>query len=894
MRSLLARFRDLLRRPSVAARFDEELAFHFEELKAGFLREGCTEAEAERQAHLQLGNAGRNREQVYEQAGFAWLDAIWTDVLVSWRALRRRPFFLFGTALVLSLGLGTTIAVYQLVDTVMFRPLPVAAPRELHGVQGTGETLHWVSRGTVTRLETLLPPQTLAAFSGRGRGIVSVDGAPPTAANLRLVNGAFFRALGLGAAAGRTLEPADDAVGNPRAVAVAGNAWAIATFGSAEAAVGRELIVNRTKVEVVGVLPADFRDVAIGRPLDLWFPTSAQPLLNWNGNRQAVSSSERPNDPDWNRDDRIAWLSVLVRTRAPAPVTPLLQRAMQPELEAVSTVITDPEERSLRERRRLTLVPSPAGDASARRGFTGPGTLLGAVVAVMLLLTWVNVSGLVLVRSMARSRELAVRLALGAGRVRVARLTVVESLLLSAAGVTGGLLLATWLLPLAARWLLPGQLVALDSQAVVGAMVLGLLTTVAAAVAPLAWIARLIPGAMTMNSTLGRSPVRVGRWLVATQFALAVVLVAIAHSLATQLQATLAMDPGLATRKLVTAGFNPASAGYREAQLPALQERMRSAALSVPGVTRVTFAGSGVMIGSISRSTLFFRSPDAKVRTGDFQTDSVEPGFFQTTGAVLLRGRDFTSADGADAPRVALVSAAFARRIFGDTDPIGQRFGFGATAQEDDWTIVGVVADTRTNGVQAAAPALAYLPLAQSPGEVRFIGVQFEGVDAEVRRGLREALGRTEPALMINNWRTIAERIQDETANQRSATYLAVAFALSALALAATGVAASLGYMILVRQRELALRMALGAAPSQLIRRVLRDAALLAVIGSIPGLVLACALPYAPAFSATLRPLGPVQVAVALVCALIAAVAAACLPALRAARIDPNLVLKAE
>ncbi len=894
MRAFFSRCRDLLGRRRVVERFDEELAFHFDELKARLIREGCSEAEAERQAHLQLGNASRHREQVYEQAGFAWLDALRNDVTVSWRALRRRPFFLVGTVAVLSLGLGTAIAVYQLVDIVMFRPLAVPAARELHGVQGGDPTLHWVSRGTAQRLEALLPSQTLAAFTGRGRGIVSIDGAPPTAATLRLVNGNFFRALGVGAEAGRLFESADDAVGQARAVAVAGHAWAVANFGTPAAAVGRELLVNRTRVEIIGVLPASFRDVAVGRPLDLWFTTAAQPVLNWNGNRQAVSNSEVPNDPDWNRDERISWLSVLLRTREPGPVEPLLRRAIQPELDAVATVVTDPEERTRRERQRLTLVPCPAGDATARRGFAGPGLLLGSVVGVMLLLTWVNVSGLVLVRAMARGRELAVRLALGAGRRRVGRLTMVEALLLSAAGVVGGLVLASWLLPLAARWLVPGHVLALDLRAVAGAIVLGVLTTVAASVAPLAWIARLAPGAVSLNSTMGRSPVRVGRWLVATQFALAVVLVAIAHSLASQLRATLTMDPGIARRQLVTAAMNPAAAGYREAQLPALRERLREAALSVPGVTRVTFAGSGVMVGSISRSTLFFRAAEAKVRTGSFQTDAIEPGFFATTGTPFLRGRDLTTGDTANTPRVAIVTAALARQIFGEADPLGQRFGFGPTAQDDDWTIVGVVADARTNGVHAEPPALAYLPLAQSPGEVRFVGVQFEGVDAEVRRGLRAALGRAEPGLMIQNWRTIAERIQDETANQRSAAYVAGAFALSALVLAATGVAASLGYMIMVRQRELALRMALGAEPTRLVGRVLRDAALLALAGSVPGLVVAGALPLAPAFAATLQPLGLVQVLAAVGCAVLAAMAAAWLPALRAARIDPNLVLKAE
>lgn len=894
VRSTAARVRDFFRRRQIADAFHAEMEFHLEELTAEFERQGMSRGEAERAARLRFGNLLQARENVREQAGFAWLDSWTGDARSSVRALLRRPWFAVSTMLVLALGFAAAIVVFAVLDPVLLRPLPVPQPRELHALVASDDPHRTYSRGTVQRLETLLE-EPVAAYSSPNRVSAQVGSAPAAAATLRLVNGNFFRALHVSTLAGRTLLPGDDAAPGGRPVAVVAQHWAVQLFGSIEDAIGAEVLVNRVRLQIVGVLPAEFGDVGPGRRIDLWLPTALQNPINFTGNRHSISTTERPADPDWNRDERVSWLRVLVRTSEPARASARLGLAFRPQAEEMAAALDNEAERNALRQIRLQLAPAASGDGSMRQGMIGPGLLLGSMVGVLLLVTCTNVSGLLLVRAMARVKELGVRLALGAGASRVARLAVLEALILSVGGSVGGMVLAHWLAPVAAEWLSTGV-----HQVEIGARSLGLLTllvvvtTLAAAVAPIWWVTKLDPRCAFGEAPIGGRPLRLGRFFVAVQFALAALLVALAQSLAGQLERMSYIDPGVSTRQVLTVSFDASTAGYSHEERRGLAERLRTAAVSVAGVEAATFASSGFMIGSQSRSGLFFRSPTARTQRGHYQHDAVPPGYFATIGARLLHGRDFATSDRDNSPRVAIVSAAFAREVYGDQEPIGQRFGFGTQAGDEDWTIVGVVSDIHANGIRAASPAIFYTPTAQWDSEVRFLAVRTRAPVAEVGPAVRKALGEAAPGVLFTRWKTAEERIRDDLQPQRSGTTAATAFAGFAVLLAGCGVAASVGYLVLLRRREFAVRLALGATPVLVRRGVLAASAKLAVIGTVPGIALAWYLTRLPVLSPALTPLGGLAACGAAAVAILAALAAGWVPARRASQFDPNTLLRLE
>jgi predicted permease len=900
MRAFLARVRDLLRRPAIRRAFDEEMAFHLDELERRHRAGGASPDEARAAAAREFGNVLQTREELRARAGFPSWDELANDFRHAVRGAMRRPWLSGSIVVMLALGLGAAATIYGLVDAVFLRPLPVPHPEELLAAQPADPTVpNRLSRGTVRRLEAALAARSVAAYGGEDRCAVQIGPQAAAWANVRLVNGNFFTALGLGADAGRLLGEADDQAGAPAVVAVVSSAWARKNFGTAEAAVGRELTVNRNPATIVGVLPADFRDVSVGQSTDLWFATAVQPRLHVFGNSSESVGDDRPNDSDWNREERISWLQILVRARPGTPAAAALQRAWVPQRDELSLAFNDPREREQQKHVAWILVPAPGGQSRLRQSFRATSLLLGGLVGVMLLLVCSNVSGLLLVRSMARHREIGVRLAVGAGSFRVVRLGFFEAVVLSVAGGAGGLLLASWLLPAAVHLLIPGENVAaavgLRSTALMTVLALG--SAILSALAPAWWISRVEPlQALSGNRGLGRAPIRLGRILVVAQFALAVALVALATALGGELSRLLAADPGFNRDQVVTAVFDPASAGYERPGIQPLLERMRRSVLGVPGVTGVSFSSSGILAGSQSSSGIYLRNPGALAHQRNIQHDAVTPGYFGVIGMPLLLGRDFAEGDNSDAVPVAIVSASFAREFFGENSPIGQSFGFDSKPSKEDRIVVGVVADVHLNSVREPAPPLFFTPTAQTTdGMPHFIAVRFAGPEAAVQTSLREALARAEPGLVLTSWKTLEQRMSDNLRGDLVTTSLAEIFGAAAILLAGAGVAGSLGYLVVLRQRELALRIAIGASPSRLFRGVVADALRLSLAGGILGVAAIWLIPMLP----VVKPILPAQPGIgaalaAAAIALLTAIVAGAIPARRAARIDPMKVLKLE
>ena len=901
MRALLHRLRDLFRRRTIAREFEEEMAQHVAELEARLIARGATPAEAQAAARREFGNVLQVREDLRTQAGFRFWDELAGDGRNAIRSIGRRPGFAVAIVGILGLGLGAAATLHGLLDAIYLRPLPVPRPTELYAVvNAETDRPSRMSRGTVRRLEEHLGPRIVAAYSGLERCTVQIGAKTATRANIRLVNGGFFNALGITPALGRGFTARDDVAGQPTNVVLVSTAWATQNFGSPASALGQEVLVNRVPMSVEGILPADFRDVTLGGSIDLWCATAQQPALRIFGNSSQSEGDDRPNDPDWNREERISWIESLVRIRPDTPSARMaVERAWTAQRDDLILADTDPAGRERLQHRRWDLAPAPGGRSHFREGFHSTGWLFTGVVAVMLLLVCMNVSGLLLVRSMSRHREIGVRLALGAGSFRVVRLSFVETLFLSMAGGGAGWLLATWLLPPTVRLLAPGQElhVALGEASLLLMAGLILLTALLSALGPALWISRVQPlQALSGSRGLGQVPVRLSRLLVVAQFALAVGLVAVATSLGEEVQRSLAADPGFERDQVMTAAFDPESAGYEAKDVAALLERLRTIALGVPGVKAVGFASNGILAGSMSTSGIHVRHPQAVRKEGEYQHDAFEPGYLRVVGMPVLVGRDFTSGDKAGTQPVALVSASFAREIFGPIDPIGQAFGFDVQASPRDWTIVGIVPDVPVNGLRARAPAMCYFPLSQTGDpSAHFMAVRFDGSESMIQPGLRAALARDEPGLVLGSWKTFQERMTDDLSGDLATTHLAAVFGGCAVLLTGAGVAASLGYLVVLRQRELALRMAIGASPSRMLRSVLWDSLRTSLWGGSLGLAAVWLVPTLPAISTIIhgRP-GALPAIVATVVALAAAIVAAWFPARRAACIDPVQMLKSD
>jgi len=461
------------------------------------------------------------------------------------------------------------------------------------------------------------------------------------------------------------------------------------------------------------------------------------------------------------------------------------------------------------------------------------------------------------------------------------------------------MLLALWMVPSAAELLIPGVGLRLD---IVGWPQVAMWIAVAAgssllcALAPAWWISRLQP-LVALNGAMGGGsmPQRMGRLLVAMQLALAVMLVAVSLSLGQEIAAVMKRDPGFAQSRVLTATFSARAAGYSDETVGPLYERLRETVGNLPGVEQVGLASNGILAGSRSLSGVFPRDPGLEERAGNYQQDSVDPDYLETVGLRLLQGRWFETTDGEVAPRVAVVTRAFAQTFWGTTEVMGKRFGFGYEAGDDDMEVVGVVADAGINRARDAVTEVFFVPVAQTGWDLRFFAARILRDPDVVRRMIVDALAAAEPGLVFGRWQTLGERREGDMGREAVSSRLAAIIAGLALMLATFGVGSSLAHLVTLRQRELAVRAALGASPRRLMNGVLGDGIRLGIWGAAGGAVLvgliAVGVPLVGWWDAVP---GWFTGMIAACAGLLAAVLGGWLPARRAARINPQRMLKSD
>ncbi|HKB70988.1 MAG TPA: ABC transporter permease [Thermoanaerobaculia bacterium] len=804
------------------------------------------------------------------------------DVRFALRGLRRTPGFAAVAVATLALGIGANAAMFGIVDRALLRPYPYVRPGELVQVIETWNAARGF--GPPSWADFLDWRNEARSFDGMAgylaqSGNLERRGGPE---RVRVVESTanLFDVLGVGAALGRTFAPGEDSRG-AACVAVLGNPVWRTRFGSDPAAVGSVVRLNGAPCTIVGVAPLRF-EFPVGLSDGIWTPL-------------------HPDAPIY-ADRGSHFLGTIARLRPGVSAA-----AASAEMDGIMRGIARAYPDAARNRGGR-VVPFRLWSSNDYRQKL---FILSGAVVLVLLIACVNLAGMLLARSTARRRELAIRTALGAARLRLVRQMLVESAVLALAGATAGIAVAAAgaallsrviqpYLPRAAAFSPDGRML-LFGLAASGATVLlfGLLPAIRAARAE----------ATTLRGEMAGSPHGLDRLrgaLVAGETALSLVLLASAVLLARTLVALARQDPGVATERVVTFKTAPSQKSYPGRGLEeAFYAPVRQRLAAVPGVSAVAtinrlpleswgFNGSFLLEG---------RPEPADPRDQDAELRVVSPGFYAAIGASMLRGRDFSDADTGNAPPVAVVNDAFVRRYFGADDPLGRRFRFDASSPLI--TIVGVYRSIRQEGLGRPADPEIDFPAAQIvPGNelyefglartVTFV-VRSALPPASLAPAVREAVRRFDPAQPVFGFRTMAEIRDDSMDGDRFALSLVAAFAGIALLLCIGGIYGVMSYFVAQRTRDIGIRMALGATPASILRLVLGSALLLSGAGigiGLAGSVAAGGVLRSLLFG--VRPSDPATLGAAALVLFGTAVAAAYVPARRAAKVDPSTTLRAE
>jgi predicted permease len=881
-------WRNLVRRRQADADVDDELRSVFDLLVEDRIAGGLSPADARRAATLQLGRISSIRTEIVQSRSGAGLEQLTQDVRFGARLLRRNPLFAATATASLAVGIGATTSIFTIVNAVVLRELPIREPRQLIEIgrmlrRGPGFSFSYPANERLRDQSRAFT--SVMAFSRETIDALTAGGAEGAG---RFVSGNFFDTLGVAARAGRLLSPRDDRIGAPdgSAVAVISDRFWRRAFNGSASALGEEIRIDANRFTIVGILPASFDDVIVGRPVDFFIPLSSEALVEHDSRLRVPAAN---------------WLGIAGRLRA-GDTMPQAQADLEPALASfladVASEVTDLQQREAIRSQRLLLRPASRGLTDVRPDVSSSVLLLIGAVALVLLIACVNVMALLMARGVRRRREISLRLSLGASRGRLIRQLLTESALLAATGAAIGLAVTTVAAPLVVGLLTDGAApLVLDVRP--DARVF-LFTAVVAAASAL--IAGTLPALRTARAelTLGlhadarstgtaRGTSRWGRVLIAAQVALALVLVAGAALLLTTLRNIRRIDPGFDATHVLLLTVNPSRVGYADERLTQYWREVLAAVRSLPGVEAASAAQVTPLSGGgiDRRITVEGRLPGSN---DQISANRVSEGFFATMSTPLVLGRDFTDNDARPGRQVVIINEALARRYFNGGNPIGRHLALNDGQPKE---IIGVVANAKYYTLREADAPTAYLHwLNQGEGGVT-LSVRTSGPPAAMAEMIRSRVVAIAPSVPIGRVRTLARQVERTLAAERLLARLLSAFAILALALACVGLYGVLGYSVAHRTGEIGLRMALGASRGRVLRSILREAAIVVAIGAAAGI---------PAATLLSRPIAhllygvtaadPRLIAGTVGCLLAAALAAAAAPAYRAARVDPVVALR--
>lgn len=830
------------------------------------------------------------------------LDDLFRDVRHAFRSLRRAPGFAFVAILTLGLGLGANAAIFGVLDAALLRPLPYPESDRIvtlhiqarEGTNSEADLFPWSWPKFELFRTTATSYAEVAGYGTTNLNLIAPDG--PERLEAEEVGGAYFQILGVRPALGRLLQPGQDArPGEPLVVILSHALWQ-RRFGADSAIVGKDVRLNGRALSVLGVAPAGFR--GLSGNADAWVPISLATLFEYS-----EILAEAGNH----------WFLVVGKLK------PGLTLASAEADAAQAGAVVDRQFRMPEQSAAWSAVARPLADSRVDPGFRRSVLLLAGAVGLVLLIACVNLTGLLLVRAVARRREIAVRLALGAARGRLVRQVLTEALVLSLAGWVVALGLAQG----GVRLLLmlgPGQVaggngtsfffdpasVQVDGRVALFALGLSLLAAFLVGLVPALQASR--PGvteALKSGTTAGHLSIRrpgAHQVLVISEVALALMLLVGAGLLTRSFARLHALDTGFEPANVLTMRYSAADGDLAQRDSPGFREAAVARLAAIPGVQS---ASVGLCAPLTSRCAISvvnrvdgqeFKIGSGSVRIG---LHPVTPDHFRTLGIPLVNGRVFAPQDRLGAPRVVVLNETAAKRLWPGVDPVGHRmaaasgfFGGGDSLA----LVVGVVRDVRYGALDAEAMADVYFPAYQTGfGGFGTIFVRTRGEPLAARLAVEREVHAVDPALPLYNVMTMEERAGAALARQRFATTLLGTFAGMALVLAAVGLYGVMAFSVAQRTREIGLRMALGADAPRVLRGVLGQGLALAGIGILLGLGGALALQRVMSgMLYGVEPTDPLTLAGVSLLMAAAAGVAALLPARRATRVDPMEALRAE
>jgi putative ABC transport system permease protein len=891
--SWLSRLRNHLRTNRISRDIEREMAFHLAERADDLVAVGMTPEEARHEARRRFGNVGLQRERTRERDLFAWLDTLIADLRYALRALRASPGFALVAICSLALGIGANTAIFSILDAVMLKSLPVRHPEELVTLArgGGGENVY-----TNPLWEAIRDRQDvfsgLFAFGMEGFNLTAGGEARRVSGDL--VSGDFFSTLGVRTAVGRPIVHADDYRGCP-GIAVLSNAFWQRDYAGDPRAVGRLISLDGHPFQIVGVTDARFFGVNVGAQPQVYVPLCSEAIVHgtnsWLDGRSTwfLQIIGRPK-PDVSPRQIAARFATLAPAIAEATLPPNWPAHAVDDYKHAA----------------FSVMPAAKGFSELRSTYRKALYMLTAIVALVLLVACANVANLLLARGTVRGREMAVRLALGAGRARLARQLITESLLLSSLGAALGVVIAMWGSRVLVHSLSADRGVSLDLSVDMNMLMftIGVVVTTGLLFGlPPAWRAGRVDPQVAMKAqgrgvVEGRTRFTLGNALVVGQVAMSLVLIAAAGLLLGSWRKLAAVDPGFRREQVLLVATDISPAHVAEGQRPAvfgqILERMRALpgvrAASVSRITPVGHAGWNEML-KVEGFT------PASERDALAWANGVSEGYFATMGTPLLSGRDFDGHETSTSAPVAIVSEAMARKFFGTATAVGRRFqieqgsGWGSPIE-----VIGVAGNTKYRSLRDSAQPIIYFPRSQQESGSERLNFEIRA-DADplgLVPAVKAALAQVDPRFTLD-FTTLERQVAESMTVARTVATLSGFFGALALLLATIGLYGIMTYAVARRRNEIGVRIALGAERSRVIRMVLADASRITVFGVVLGVALALGVTrLVSTFLYGLKPNDPVTLGASAILLLAVGLLATAFPAWRAALLDPVTALREE
>ena len=893
---------------------DDEVAFHLAMREKKLRDQGMGAADAHDAARRAFGNRSLMCETTREVWRFAWLEHLAQDLRYAARSLRKSPGFAVVAVLTLALGIGANTAIFSVIHSVLLSTLPVRDPQQLvflthpdeQGLEigfGDGDR-DFVTYPEFQQLERDNPVFSglLAASNFASRIPVELQTAGSAApARISLVSGSYFSVLGVTPVLGRAFGTEVDKLRDANPVAVISYAFWQERFGGAGDVVGRRIRILNTSYAVVGVAPPQFRGETVGANPDIWVPLTMQSEV-FPG-QDYLSQETKP-------FRKTEWLQVIGRLK-PGVTLAQAKAAIEVEfhqiLEAQTAGMSAPDKlRFLNQ--HLSVTPGSHGASTLRGDFGKPLLILMAIVGLILLIACANIANILLARSAARRKEISIRVALGAGRLRLFRQVLTESALLAVIGGAVGLLLAQWadaaLLRMVSTTSNQVRLdVHLNTAVLAFTLAVSFLTGILFGLTPAFQATRMdLKGASRGVAGTTARPGRVptGKILVVAQVSLSLLLLVVAALFVRSFRNLSQTQLGYDRDHLLEFFVNPLSYGYRPAEVAAFEQGVLLAIDAIPGVAGATLIDNPLVSGLDSSSPVTIEGQTPLPGDhADARWSMVGPNFFSTTGIAVLEGREITDADSGNGQRVGVINQTMARKFFPHASPIGQRALVHTTAGDAPFVIVGVVQDAKQHNAREKPLPRFYVPYFNPIGDDWTAGaaiiVRTVGDPSSFSSAIRRVVKQAAPVLPAVSIETIDQRLSDSLVTDRMIADLSGAFGMLAVVLVCIGLYGVMAYATSGRTNEIGIRIALGAQRRGILWLILRESLLLVLIGAAIGVPLVfLAGRWISSLLFGLQPADPVALAFSIALMFVVGILASYIPARRATHVDPMVALRYE